>query len=118
MNENKTISLKEPIFVTFYGDTISHKYTSLDLLTYPYPEYSHDRGMELLPDNNNDEEILTVSVNLCRRLLEDEIVININDDLIKKQVLPELIKQKIISAKPKFTIPSGFVEFPVYTILI
>ena len=117
MNENKTISLKEPIFITFYGDTISHKYTSLVLLTYPYPENSNDRGMVLLPEIESEDEI-TVSVNLCRHLPKNKIVINVNENLINNQVLPELIKQKIISAEPDFSIPSGFVEFPVYTILI
>lgn len=118
MNENKTISLKEPIFVTFYGDTIAKKYTNLNLTTYPYPEDSHDRGILLLPDSNNEDEILTVSVNLQLHLPKNKIVININDDIIKNQVLPELIKQKIITSEVDFNVPSGYIQYPIHTILI
>ena len=118
MNENKKIPLNEPIFVTFYGETIAEKYTSLKLTTYPYPEDSHDCGLLLLPDNNDDDEILIVSVNLQQHLPKNKIAININDNLIKNQVLPELIKQKIISTKPDFSVPLGFVQYPIYTTLI
>lgn len=127
MNENKTISLNEPIFVTFYGDTTAKKYTRLYLTTYPYPENSHDRGMLLLPDSNSEDgedgedgedEILTVSVNLQRHLPKNKIAINVNDDLIKNQVLPELIKQNIITDEVDFRVPSGFIQYPIHTILI
>jgi hypothetical protein len=118
MTESKTINLKEPIFVTLYGDTIAKKYTKLNLATYPYPKDSHDRGLLLLPDSNNDDEILIVSVNLYLHLPENKIAININDDLIKKQVLPELIKQKIITAEVDFSVPSGYNQYPIHTILI
>jgi hypothetical protein len=114
----KTINLKEPIDVTFYGDDEPMKYTKIGLTKYPYPENTKDQGILLLPENNQESAILTVSVNLRLGLPENKVAININDTLIKNQALPALIKQGILEAEPDFQVPSGFVQYPIHTILI
>lgn len=111
----KSIILKDPIAVTFYGEDEPVVYTKLVLTDYYNPK---NQGMMLISANGNDSEDLIATMNPSYLVKRGIVIININDDLIKKQILPELIKRGMIEKEPCGEVKSGFVIYPAYQLLI
>ena len=111
----KTITLSDPIKVTFYGAAESVGYTKLVLTPYDQPR---NQGMLLFSVSGNDSETLIVTINLSYPMEPDLVIINVNDSIVEKQVLPELIKRGLIAPKPYRAIKSGFVTYPAYKLLV
>lgn len=111
----KSITLKDPIAVTFYGDDEPVVYPKIVLEEYCDPS---NQGMILTSASGDDGEDLVATINLNYLIEPDIVIINVNDDLIKKQILPELIKRHIIEKEPCGNMRSGFVTYPAYQLLI
>ena len=111
----KSIALKDPIAVTFYGDDEPVTYTKLVFKNYYDPE---NQAMMLTSASGDDGETLIATMNPSYLIEQGIVMINVNDDLIKKQILPELIKRGIIAKEPCGEIKSGFVTYPAYQLLV
>lgn len=111
----KTITLTDPIKVTFYGTAETVVYTKLVLTQYDQPS---NRAMLLISASGNDSETLVVTTNLSYPMEPDVVIINVNDGSVETQVLPELIKRGLIKPEPCRTIKSGFVTYPAYELLV
>lgn len=111
----KSITLKDPIAVTFYGENEPIAYTKIMLMKYYDPK---NQGMMLISASGDDSEDLIATINVNYPIEPDVVIINVNDDLIKKQILPELIKRGMIEKEPCGKIQSGFVTYPVYQLLV
>lgn len=111
----KTITLTDPIRVTFYGADETIVYTKLVLTEYDQP---NNRAMLLISASGNDRETLVVTTNLGYPMEPNVVIINVNDSSVENQVLPELIKHGLIGSEPCGTIKSGFVTYPAYELLV
>ena len=111
----KSITLKDPIKVTFYGNNESIVYTKIVFEEYRDPS---NQGMILTSASGHDDEDLIATVNLDCLIPSDTVIINVNDDLVKEQILPALINRHIIEKEPCGTTQSGFVTYPAYQLLI
>lgn len=111
----KTITLTNPITVTFYGIDEPVVYTKLMLTEYDRP---NNRAMLLISASGNDHETLVVTTNLSYPMEPDVVIINVNDSSVENQVLPELIKRGLIEPEPCRAIKSGFVTYPAYELLV
>lgn len=111
----KTINLTDPIRVTFYGTAETVGYTKLVLTQYNQPR---NQGMLLISASGNDSETLVVTINLSYPMEPDVVIINVNDSIVEKQVLPALIKRGLIEPEPCRAIKSGFVTYPAYELSV
>lgn len=111
----KSITLKDPIAVTFYGANEPVAYTKIALTEYYDPK---NQAIMLLSADSDDSEDLIVTINPSYLIEPDIVVINVNDDLVKKQILPELIKRGIIEKEPCRKMQSGFVTYTAYQLLV
>lgn len=111
----KTITLTDPITVTFYGADEPVVYTKLVLTKYDQPR---NQAMLLISASGNDSETLIVTINLSYLMEPGLVIINVNDSMVEKQVLPELIKRGLIGPEPCGAIKSGFITYPAYELLV
>lgn len=111
----KTITLTDPITVTFYGVDQPIVYTKLVLTEYNQP---NNRAMLLISASGNDYETFVITTNLSYPMEPDLVIINVNNSRVEKQVLPELIKQGLLGPEPCRAIKNGFVTYPAYELLV
>lgn len=111
----KSITLTDPILVDIYGNGEPVAYTKLMLTEYVEPT---NHAMILISESGDDGEELVSTINLSYQIEPDIVIINVNDNLIKKQILPALIKRKILAKQPCGMIRSGFVTYPAYQLLV